>query len=140
MIEQGFRESEPIARIKQLPLYRKALDLYALSRKLVESSSTRSLQLLYQSSSEQERLMEDLVILTLKLPFEIALAQTSNNYNTKMLSSKKVHKRIVILKKHCKRLKENSITNQENVSLLYKELLTFKKMHKQWNLLLTQQN
>jgi hypothetical protein len=140
MIEQGFTTTITKSGIKQLPLYKKALDLYALSRKLIENNSTQSLRQLYCSSSEQERLLEDMTVLALRLPFEVALAQTSSNYKTKVLSSKKVHKHTVTLKNHCKRLKEIRATNQEHLSLLYKEIQTFRKMQKQWDLLLTQQN
>lgn len=140
MIDQEFRASEPILRIKQLPLYKKALDLYALSRKLIEYNSSQPLRQLYLSNSEQDRVMEDIAVLTLKLPFEIALAQTSNIYKTKILSSKKVHQHTIALQRHCKRLKKNKMSRQENATLLCKELQKFRKMHKQWNLLITQQN
>lgn len=140
MIEQRFTATAPISKIKQLPLYKKALDLYELSRKLIENNSTQSLRQLYCSSSEQERLLEDMAVLALRLPFEVALAQTSSNYKTKVLSSKKVHKHTVTLKNHCKRLKEFRATNQDHLTLLHKELQTFKQMQKQWNLLIKQQN
>ncbi len=140
MINGEFTQKLSGSSIQKMPLYKKALEIYALSRKLIESNSTHSLRQLYLSSIEQERLMEDMAVISLKLPFTIAVAQTSPSYTTKVTSSEHVRQHTTLLKRYCKRLKKNRLANQEHLSTLYKELQDFKKMHKTWSLLLTRQN
>ncbi len=140
MIQGEFTQQLPKESIQKMPLYKKALEIYALSRKLIESNSTHSLRQLYLSSIEQERLMEDMAVISLKLPFSIALAQTSPSYATKVTSSEHVRLHTTLLKRYCKRLKKNRLANQEHLSTLYKELQDFKRMYKTWSVLLTQQN
>lgn len=140
MINGEFTQKLPAGSIQKMPLYKKALEIYALSRKLIESNSTHSLRQLYLSSLEQDRLMEDMAVISLKLPFTIAVAQSSPNYTTKLTSSEYVQQHTTLLKKYCKRLKKNRLDNQEHLSALYKELQDFKRMHKRWSVMLTQQN
>lgn len=122
--------------IKHSALYKKALIIYALSRKLNENND-------YKGGSAHSlnhlSVLEEIILLSIRLPYTIALTQTSSNYYTKTQASHTILKNIELLKEHCKSLKNVCHTNK-HISLMTKELHSFTNAFYNWHIILTQQN
>ncbi len=127
--------------VKQLPLYKKAIDIYTLSRKTTAFlTKNRPLHQLYTSTDKTEVMLEEMVINALTVPPKIAVAQTTNNTKLRIESIQSIIPHIEKIRENCIQLRKLSRQNQEHTNLLSLELSKFKKMYRQWSVLLTQQN
>lgn len=127
--------------VKHTALYKKGIHIYTLSRKLNEPNIpniTRQEKALYLLNNKE--LIESAALVTIRLPFTIAIAQTTPNYKLKLLSIRRVLMSILSLEMYCKKLKEERQSGCEHISALQKELKIFAKLYHSWSLVLTQQN
>ncbi len=118
--------------VKKTALYKKALYIYELSQKLCESY--------YSNSSCRSRILEDLVLLSIRLPYTISLAQTTPSYNTKLNSCNNILENIKRLKIQCEELKKLQLYNRNDIAFINKEIRNFTSLYTHWRLILTQQN
>lgn len=122
-------------------LYNKALDIYTLSRSitshLTDDKTTKSL---YHSEDVSENTLEEIVISAVTLPSKIAIAQTTKNLRLRLDSSNSIIHHIDKIRENCKKLRKASKRNREHMRVLSSEILKFKKMYRQWNIAITQQN
>jgi len=136
MIKLNTQVSTTPVDIKYVTLYKKAMHIYALSRKLNEN------KLLIEFSGhplQRFKLIEEVILLSIRLPYTIALAQTTPSYNTKLRTSNTILKSIESLKTHCTELKTLCLSNKD-LSRMDNELHSFSTMFRKWHLILTQQN
>lgn len=122
--------------VKHTALYKKALCIYKLSRKL---NKNKYLQEISSHHLNRFDIYEEVILLSIRLPYTIALAQTSPNYYTKLDSSTTILKSIALLKTYCTELRRLHF-NGTDLTVLTQELQTFAKMFHKWRLILTQQN
>ncbi|MEP0265832.1 hypothetical protein [Dokdonia sp.] len=127
--------------VKDISLYNKALDIYALSRNITSHlTQNKTLDTLYVSKDESENTLEEIVISAVTLPSKIAIAQTTKNLRLRLDSSKSIIHHIDKIRENCKKLRKTSKRNKKHMSLLSSEILAFNKMFQQWNIAITQQN
>ena len=120
--------------IKHSALYKKALYIYELSQKLNKN------YLINPSSLSRPNVLEDFILISIKLPYTIALAQTSVNYNTKLCSNNTILESIKHLKTYCEELKNTHLYNNKDITSIDKEISNFTNLYLRWRLILTQQN
>ncbi|WP_299215768.1 hypothetical protein [uncultured Dokdonia sp.] len=122
-------------------LYSKALDIYTLSRSITSHlTDDRTVNALYTSKDESDNTLEEIVISAVTLPSTIAIAQTTKNIRLRLDSTNSIIHHIDKIRANCKKLRKISKRNREHMRVLSSEILKFKKMYRQWNIAITQQN
>lgn len=122
-------------------LYSKALDIYTLSRSITSHlTDDRTVNSLYTSKDESDNTLEEIVISAVTLPSTIAIAQTTKNIRLRLDSTNSIIHHIDKIRANCKKLRKISKRNREHMRVLSSEILKFKKMYRQWNIAITQQN
>jgi len=141
MIDFNYKKSNTVLQVKHTALYKKAIAIYELSRKLNQHNNLiTSSQETSPYPIDQLRLREDLTVVSIRLPYTIALAHTTTNYSLKLRSSKLVLQSIERLSLYCKELIARAARDTDDVMALNKELRSFNRMYNSWRLILTQQN
>ena len=126
-------------QVKNLTFYKKALGLYELSRKLYENN-THTLYDQQEAQSYADTLVEDMMILSIRLPYTIALAQTTPHYQNRMSALQGLSESITRLKNRCKELDTLATEQHVQIHRLRRELHSFSNLFKSWRLILTRQN
>ena len=134
MVHLNDKNIAPVTDIKDSALYKKALCIYELSQKLGKENHSNTS---YLCSS---RVLEDLTLLSIRLPYTIALAQTTPNYNSKLRSSNTILESIKRLKTYCEELKNIRFHNNKDIAIMDREIHNFTNLYLRWRLILTQQN
>ncbi|WP_299766232.1 hypothetical protein [uncultured Dokdonia sp.] len=133
--------SQPEIPVKDTTLYNKALDIYTLSRSITSYlTDNKTVNALYTSDNESENTLEEIVISAVTLPSKIAIAQTTKNIRLRLDSTNSIIHHIDKIRANCKKLRKISKRNREHMRILSSEALKFKKMYRQWNIAITQQN
>ncbi len=139
MIEFDYKKSMYPSQVRHTTLYKKAITIYELSRKL--NKHNHLITSFNESCSlDQMRLREGLTMLSVRLPYTIALAHTTSNYGLKLRSSNLVLQSIEGLRSYCKELKSSASRDKDDLNMLYKELGSFSKLCKHWRIMVTQEN
>ena len=127
--------------VKDMLLYNKALDIYSLSRAMTSDlTDNKTVHTLYSSNDESENTLEEIVVSAVTLPSKIAIAQTTKNLRLRLDSTNSIIHHIDKIRANCKKLRKISKRNREHMRVLSSEILKFKKMYRQWNIAITQQN
>jgi len=127
--------------VKDTLLYNKAIDIYTLSRSITSSlTDNKAINTLYTSDNESENTLEEIVISAVTLPSKIAIAQSTKNLRLRVDSTKSIMHDINKIRANCQKLRKASKRNREYMRVLSSEILKFKKIYKQWNIAITQQN
>ena len=127
--------------LKDTSLYSKALEIYTLSRSITSHlTDDKTVRALYTSKDESENTLEEIVISAVTLPSKIAIAQTTKNMGLRLDSTNSIIHHIDKIRENCKKLRKASKRNREHMRVLSSEILKFKKMYRQWNIAITQQN
>ena len=122
-------------------LYSKALEIYSLSRSITSHlTDNKTINTLYTSKNESDNTLEEIVISAVTLPSKIAIAQTTKNIGLRLDSTNSIIHHIDKIRENCKKLRKASKRNREHMRVLYAEILKFKKLYRQWNIAITQQN
>lgn len=129
---------------KPIPLrnstfYKKAIGVCELSRKLHENNHRTPLDI-HEPRPYSSTLVEDVMVLSIKLPYTIALAQTTPNYQNRITALQALSESIKRLKNRCKQLDTMGTEPNTQIHSLRQELDLFSKLFKSWRLLLTRQN
>ena len=141
MIEYNNTKRDTVSQVKHTALYKKAIVIYELSRKLnqhnhlITSTPERSYY-----PKDQVGLREGLTVASIRLPYTIALAHTSPNYSLKVGSSKLILQTIERLRLYCKQLQSRKSRDTNDIVALSQELESFKQLYTNWRLIITQQN
>ena len=130
-----------VSHLKQLPIYQKAVEIYALSRNVTNYlSNDKDLSSLYRSSLQSDKDMEEIVITALGLPMQVAEAQTTGDFKKRLHIQETISKAIETIRHRCKALRKSHSKNADYLRLFSKELAHFKRMHLQWSALISQKN
>lgn len=130
--------TKPI-QVRSSTFYKKAIGLYELSRKLNEHNHHTPFDI-KEARSYYKSLVEDVMVLSIRLPYTIALAQTTPNYQNRLNALQTLSESIARLKNRCKQLDTLDNLSNSQVSRLKQELHAFSKLFKSWRLILTRQN
>ncbi|WP_299680454.1 hypothetical protein [uncultured Dokdonia sp.] len=133
--------SKPEISTKDTSLYNKALDIYTLSRSITSHlTDNKTVKTLYTSDNESENTLEEIVVSAVTLPSKIAIAQTTKNIRLRLDSTNSIIHHIDKIRANCQKLRKISKRNRDHMRVLSSEVLKFKKMYRQWNIAITQQN
>ncbi|MFD0861457.1 hypothetical protein ACFQ1M_04510 [Sungkyunkwania multivorans] len=119
--------------LNQLPVYKKAIEIFSLSRRIA-SYLTYDKDLLQMEFSKERVDHEagDLVMQSLGLAPSIAAVQTQQSYLLKMQHAQSLRKLTIGIGKLCERLEASSAEGKEFLQLLRKELKKFRKLQRDW--------
>lgn len=136
MMQLNYKKSVTELDVRHSAIYKQALYIYELSRKLNEN------QRIHASSKEKSLsyILEDLILISIRLPFTIALAQTTSNYSAKLRSSNYISQCLKRIQSHCKKLKNQKVYNCKDLARMNNEIRLFTNTYRKWSLILTQQN
>jgi len=141
MIEFDNKKAKTIVQVKHTALYKKAIAIYELSRKLNQHNQIATgAQATFPYTIDQIKLREYLTVVSIRLPYTIALVLTTSNYSLKLRSSKLVTQSIDKLSVYCQELKSRASSDKDAVLALNRELHSFNNLYNSWRLILTQQN
>ena len=126
--------------LQQLPVYRKAIELYTLSRKLTAYlTDDKEFRRLYRSKDLNERDLEFMVIESLALAPGIALAEVSKN-ERRRLYLKHLTRSISLLRTRLRAIKSRNKNDHDYLDFFKRELHRFNIMVQEWSLSLLHKN
>jgi len=128
-------------KLQEHPVYKKAIKLYTLSRKLTRQlSSDTAILHMYTSSCEDYRTLDQLTMFSLSLAPKIALAQTARNYTDSLNHIESLEQNIQSLRSICDQLVTRITHKRKAVIRIQKELNALSVLQRNWQLSITQAN
>lgn len=116
-----------------LPVYRKALEIFKISRAIASYfSGDKHVFEMNLSSNPQHRFAGILVSESLQLAPGIASVISTSNPEYRLQRIKKIHKVAKSLKSQCKKIELSGVKEIEFLNLLRKEIHIFDKMTSEW--------
>ena len=118
---------------KSIPVYRKALDLCAISREIASFVTyNKDLLKLYQSNSLRDNIADSLLTDAILIPQQIAQAETSDSQAVRMKSARFINIIIRNITSYCNGLEKDGVKEKEYLNLLRKEIKSFRKTFRVW--------
>jgi hypothetical protein len=119
--------------VNSLPIYKKSLDLYDLSKAIASYVSyKKDLFSLKGSISFRDNLSESLLTDANMITKEIEIAATSSSYATKMKSLTFINIMTRNILAYCNGLERDGVKEKEYLNLLRGEIKTFRESFKKW--------
>lgn len=123
----------PYKNLRTLPVYRKAMELCAMSREIASYvSQNKDLLKLYQSNSLRDHIADSLLTDAILIPQQIARAESSESYAIRMKSASFINIMIGNIISYCNGLENDGLKEKEYVDLLRQEIHIFKRSFKKW--------
>lgn len=120
-------------RFHNLLVYRKALEIFRVSRAIACSVSENSNILEMKTSTQlSHRFAEELVIQSLRLAPDLAVVHNANCRDSRIKGAKKIEKAIRKLLTRCKKLEYQGVREKEFLNLLKTEILHFEQLFAEW--------
>lgn len=117
----------------QLPIYRKALEIFKLSRAMaVHFTEDKHVMEMGFSASRKDRYAGDLVTEALQLAPGVASVATAKNYGSRLERIRNIRKASKSLKLLCRNLEFSEVRESEFLTLLKKEIQIFDTMIADW--------
>lgn len=123
--------------LPEIPIYKKALEIFSLSRK-ISSYLNYDLSILTYDGKEDKHIYfsGDIVQQSKSLAPEIIKAETERFTEKKHKHVASVKRLTNLLYKNCKRLEESNSNGKDFLPILRKELKKFSKLQRSWTLTL----
>ena len=119
--------------IYSLPVYKKSLDVYDLSKALASYFSyNKDLLSLKNSNSFRDTLSDSLLTDAQMITKELETAALSSSYSVRMKSLTFINIMTRNILAYCNGLERDGIKEKEYLNLLRKEIKTFRKSFKNW--------
>ncbi|WP_417444925.1 hypothetical protein [Joostella sp.] len=119
--------------VTKLPVYKKALYIFKLSRQVVEYiRGDKSILELHSSKIIADQFSDKLVMASLGLAPKIAMAEASADPSIKLESVSSLEKTTVALLHYCEKLELSHGQGKEFLSLLRKEVKKFGHLQNKW--------
>lgn len=136
--ESQHRDFKPVT---QLPVYKKAVDIFALCRKSVSllNPETGILEL-ERTGLRRHRLSSRMLTASLGLAPSIALVETSPDPVSRIRGLKALHKATARLLKYCKALEASKEGSREYLVSLANEVQAFRELQASWTSRLREMN
>ena len=123
----------PYRNLKALPVYKKALDLCAMSREIASYfSHNHDLLTLYKSNSLRDHIADSLLSDAILIPQQIAQAENSKSVAVRMKSVTFINIMTRNILSYCNGLEKDGVKEKEYLNLLRKEIKSFRKSFKKW--------
>lgn len=124
--------------VQNLGIYKSALEIFTLSRKLSRHQSKSLRNVNDNLISNSHFLFEEITTNAVSIPFSIAEATVTNDFTKKIHSQKVILRSLELLKKSCKQL--SIYTKSGELDGISIALLRFEKKYHIWSVQLTRQN
>lgn len=125
--------SQAFSNTYQMPVYRKALEIFKLSRAMaVHFTQDKHVLEMGFSASSKDRYAGELVSESLQLAPGIAAVVTAKNHGSRLERIRNIRKASKSLKLLCKNLEFSGVRESEFLVLLKKEIQIFDKMIADW--------
>jgi len=120
-------------RFNQLPVFKKAQDIFQISRGIAFAMSERGhvLEMEY-ASNENEKVAGTLVTTSLKLFPELAALQNATNKENIRKRANKIRRSAHILLTKCRSIERHGIKEKEFLRLLKTEIIQFDQLFGEW--------
>lgn len=123
----------PYKNLRNIPVYKKALELSKMSREIASYVSyNKDLLKLYQSNSLRDRIADSLLTDTILIPQKIALVENSNSYSERANTVTFINIMIRNINSYCTGLEKDGVKEKEYLNLLRMEIQSFRKSYKKW--------
>lgn len=119
--------------LRNHPVYRKALEIFKVSRAIACSiSDNRNILEMDDSADINHRVAGEIVSDSMSLVPKLALFQNAANHTLRLERAKKIQKaaRNILLK--CKRMEYNGVKEKEFLHLLNSEIRQFNQLFAEW--------
>ncbi|WP_417361130.1 hypothetical protein [Galbibacter sp.] len=127
--------------VTKLPVYRKALHIFKLSRQVVDFlRGDKSILDLHRSSCTSDQFSEKLILATLGLAPKIAIAESSPDPTVKHASISSIERTTAAILHYCEKLESSHKHSSEFLSLLRTEVTKFGHLHDKWAISIHNQN
>ena len=126
-------------RLKELPIYRKAVEMQAMSRAIALClNGNRDMAQLYSSPSFREEIAGYLLMDAALIRKQIALAASTSSQDIRQNSLQFISAMTRNLSSYCRGLEMDGMREREYLALLQRELKGFRKAFSQWRISLGQ--
>ena len=133
--------SSPDNNLTQELLYKKALEIFSLSRHLASYiSNDKDILEMGSSSKSVDKYSMHLVMDSLSLAPSIASTHSHFDLRLRKISVFTLRKTVKRLLLYCEYLEKNYTQGRDYISLLKKELAQFKKYRTRWEAMILQKN
>jgi len=123
----------PYQSLRNLPVYRKALELCLMSREIASYVSfNKDLLKLYKSNSLRDIIADSLLTDTILIPQKIAQAEHSDSISERMKSVTYINIMIRNINSYCTGLEMDGVREKEYLNLLRAEIRSFRRSFKEW--------
>ncbi|WP_335965540.1 hypothetical protein [Galbibacter sp. PAP.153] len=127
--------------VTKLPVYKKALYIFKLSRQIVEYlRGDKSVLDLHRSKYIADQFSDKLVMASLGLAPKIAMAEATPDPNVKLESLSSIKRTTNALLHYCEKLEANHAHGKEFLSTLRKEVTKFGHLQNKWALSISNKN
>ncbi|EKF54650.1 hypothetical protein I215_11284 [Galbibacter marinus] len=119
--------------VTKLPVYRKALHIFKLSRQIVDFlRGDKSVLDLHRSSCTSDQFSEKLIMASLGLAPKIAIAESSPDPTVKHASISSIERTTAAILHYCEKLESSHKQSSEFLNLLRTEVRKFGHLHDKW--------
>jgi len=116
-----------------MPVYRKALEIFKLSRAMtMHFTQDRNIMEMSYSSSQTDRYAGDLISESLQLAPGVASVATAKSHGSRLERIRNIRKTNKSLHSLCRNLEFSGVKESEFLNLLRKEIQVFDKMIAEW--------
>lgn len=121
--------------LKQLPIYKKALDLCVVSREIASYVSlNKDLLKLYQSNSLRDVIADSLLTDAILIPQKIVQVEFSKCNSERLYNLSFINIMLRNINSYCLGLEKDGVKEKEYLDLLRIEIRSFRKHYKKWKI------
>jgi len=119
--------------LRTVPVYRKALELCAMSREIASYVTfNKDLLKLYKSNSLRDIIANSLLTDAILIPQKIAQAEFSLSHDEKLRNVSYINIMIKNINSYCTGLERDGVKEKEYLNLLRQEIKSFRSSFKKW--------
>ena len=119
--------------LRTVPVYRKALELCAMSREIASYVTfNKDLLKLYKSNSLRDIIADSLLTDTILIPQKIAQTEFSLSHDEKLRNVSYINIMIKNINSYCTGLERDGVKEKEYLNLLRQEIKSFRRSFKKW--------
>lgn len=130
---KNWKKKMSYQRIKDLPVYRKAVQLRTMSREIASFVTyNKDLLTLYQSNSLRDHIADSLLTDAILIPQQIAKAENTTSLVIRQRSIHFINVMTQNLTSYCLGLEKDGVREREYLDLLRSELKGFQRAFRAW--------
>ncbi|UWX55810.1 hypothetical protein NYZ99_05180 [Maribacter litopenaei] len=119
--------------LRNIPVYKKALELCRMSREIASYVSfNKDLLRLYESNSLRDIIANSILTDAILIPQKIALVESSRSTSERLQNVSFINIMIRNIHSYCLGLEKDGVKETEYINLLRSELKSFRKYYRKW--------